>query len=75
MKTDLPPDHRILVDSTAAAALCNVSRSTWLGWDSTGQCPRSIRIGGRVLWCRQDIERWAAAGCPARESMQEVGKS
>ena len=65
--SDLPPDSRVLVDARGAAALCNVARSTWLTWDNTGQCPRSIRLGGRVLWCRAEIEQWALAGCPPRQ--------
>jgi len=69
MKTALPPDSRILVDGNGAAALCNVSRSTWLGWDATGQCPHSIRLGGRVLWSTQAIREWAAMGCPSREQI------
>jgi predicted DNA-binding transcriptional regulator AlpA len=69
MKIDVPTEARILVDASGAAALCNVSRSTWLAWDRAGICPRSIRINGRVLWCRQDIERWAALGCPDRQEL------
>lgn len=69
--TTLPPDCRVLVDATSAALLCNVSRSTWLGWDATGLCPRSIRLGGRVLWSTQAIREWAAMGCPSRDQAAE----
>ena len=72
MKIDVPTEARILVDASGAAALCNVSRSTWLGWDSAGQCPRSIRMNGRVLWSTQAIRAWAAAGCPSREQMEAM---
>lgn len=72
MKIDIAPDQRILVDANGAAALSSVSRSTWLNWNSTGQCPRAIHLGGRVLWSRQCIEEWALAGCPSREQMQEA---
>ena len=74
MKSELPPNARILVDAVAAAELCNVSRSTWLGWDAAGLCPRSIHIKGRVLWSRQVIEQWALNGCPNRELLSQAAE-
>jgi len=65
----------VLVDAKTAAAMCSVSRSTWLGWDAAGLCPAPVRIGGRVLWCSPTIRRWALAGCPGREDWEAMLKS
>lgn len=62
----------IMVDGKTAAEMCGVSRSTWLGWDSAGVCPRPIRIGGRVLWSVDHLRSWAAAGCPSREEREMI---
>ena len=59
-----------LLDAKTAAKLCGVSRSTFLGWDSAGLCPRRIKIGGRVLWSHAQLEKWASQGCPDRASME-----
>lgn len=71
MKLSVQPLDPILLDSRRAAAACGVSRSTWLGWDAAGWCPRAIRLGGRVLWCASDLRRWARMGCPSREVFEQ----
>ncbi len=60
----------VLVSARQAAALCGVSRSTFLGWDSAGLCPRPIRVGGRVLWCMEDLKLAARWGWPGREEFE-----
>lgn len=72
MKAPITPDCQLLVSAEQAAQLCGVSRSTFLSWDSGGLCPRSIRLGGRVLWSRISLERWSASGCPSRETFERV---
>jgi predicted DNA-binding transcriptional regulator AlpA len=67
----LLPGDQLLVDASGAAALCGVARSTWLSWDAAGRCPRRIVLGGRVLWSREQLERWAAAGCPERSICEQ----
>lgn len=60
----------LLVSAKTAAVLCGVSRSTWLGWDSAGFCPRRIQISGRVLWATEDLKLWTRWGCPGREDFE-----
>jgi predicted DNA-binding transcriptional regulator AlpA len=74
VKTTISPDSAILVDAANAAALCGISRSTWLAWDKEGQCPRSVKLGGRRLWCRQVLEKWAAQGCPDRAAFEQAAQ-
>ena len=57
----------ILVDANQAAALLGMSRSSFLRLDQRGLLgPRSVRLGRLVRWHRQQLEAWAAAGCPPR---------
>jgi len=57
----------IMLDAKQAAALCGVSRSTWLAWDSAGMNPRAVRLGGRVLWAVEDLRLWVRWGCEREE--------
>ena len=34
--------------------------------------PRPIKIGSRVLWSRQVIDRWVELGCPDRETFEAL---
>jgi predicted DNA-binding transcriptional regulator AlpA len=64
----------LLIDARAAAAACGVSRSTFLGWDAAGLCPRPVRMVGRVLWVVADLRRWTNSGCPSREQFEQLNR-
>jgi len=66
----LTPDRQLFVGAEDAAALCGVSRSTWLSWDRDGLCPRRIVIGGCVRWSRLQLAQWSAAGAPDRAAFE-----
>ncbi len=72
MKAVISPDRQLLVSAEEAAALCGVSRSTWLSWDANGLCPRRICIGGSVRWSRLQLNRWAAIGAPDRAAFEKA---
>jgi len=75
MKTDTPATmSALLVGAAEAAALCGVSRSTWWALHSSGRVPLPVRLGGRTLWRRAELEEWVAAGCPARVRWEEIGE-
>jgi len=58
----------ILLDSKAAARLCGLGRTSFLTNDRLGIIgPRAIRLSGKVLWCREELEAWACHGCPPRQ--------
>lgn len=69
----------VLIDTKEAARICGVARSTFLGWDAAGLCPRPIRLNGRVLWAVVDLRFWAQLGAPGREAFEaakaEQGRS
>lgn len=55
----------ILLTAKGLAALTNISERTIWRWSASGRMPPPIRLGRKVLWRRQDIDAWVAAGCPA----------
>jgi len=57
---------KLLLSASEAAALCGVSRSLWWSMSSAGKIPLPVRLSGRTLWRRAELERWTEAGCPAR---------
>jgi excisionase family DNA binding protein len=66
--------ERLLVGAAEAAAMLGVSRATFLRLDRTGRLgPRSVRLGRLVRWHRQQIEQWAAQGCPPRATWRKGG--
>ena len=57
----------LLVDATAAAALCGKHLRTWRAWQAAGRIPRPIRPGRSLVWRFIELEAWVAAGCPPRK--------
>lgn len=59
----------VLLDATQAGALLSMSRSGFLLLHRKGRIPGPIRLGKKLVrWRRQELEAWAAAGCPWREA-------
>ena len=54
------------------AALLGVSlRQVWR-LNAAGKLPRPVRLGGAVRWLRKEIEAFVEAGCPDRQTWEEV---
>lgn len=61
-----------LLDAQHAADLLGISRRHFQKLDASGRLgPQSIRLGRSVRWSRDELERWAAAGCPPRREWSE----
>jgi prophage regulatory protein len=58
----------LLLDVRTVARLLNVSVRTIHRLNATGEIPAPVRLGGRVLWHRDELRAWLEAGCPAREA-------
>lgn len=56
----------LLLGAKQAAALCGVSPASWWTYLAAGRIPLPIKIGGRTLWRREELEKWIAADCPPR---------
>jgi len=64
---DAPAIEPLLVDASAAARLCGISRTCWYTLISQGRVPPSIRLGRRRLWLVENLRAWLRAGAPPRE--------
>ena len=53
----------------------DVSERTWGRWKSTGRCPAWFVLGGMHLWRVSDLEAWAAAGFPNRQTFEAQRQS
>lgn len=56
--TAYPP---LLLDETAAAAYVAMSVTTVRGLRASGAFPARVRIGGRLLYRRADLDNWASS--------------
>ncbi|MFO0804351.1 MAG: hypothetical protein U0791_14660 [Gemmataceae bacterium] len=68
-----PPDAAgpILVSARRAAALLGIGLRTLRTMDAAGRLPAPVRLSpGCVRWRLADLDAWAAAGCPDRETWE-----
>lgn len=72
----LPPaastEAALLVGRIEAARLCAVSPASWDRLTAAGKTPRPLKLGGRVVWRRTDLEAWIAHGCPNRKTFDTL---
>lgn len=64
---ELPADKGLLVDTKQVAELLGLSARTVWRMQSSGEMPKSIRIGRDVGWSFEEIKAWTYAGCPPRD--------
>ena len=57
----IPP---LLINVDHVAELTGLGARTIWRFAGSGQLPAPLKIGGRRLWSRDQIENWIAAGCP-----------
>ncbi len=62
----------LLVGRIEAARLSAVSPASWDRLTSAGKNPRPIKLGGRVVWRRSDLEAWTKLGCPDRQTFDTL---
>jgi predicted DNA-binding transcriptional regulator AlpA len=56
----------LLLPAQEAAALCAVGEASWWRYQSAAKVPAPVKLGGRTLWRRADLELWIELGCPNR---------
>ena len=58
----------LLLSAENAAKLLGIGRSHFYGLHSSGRLgPLPIKLGGRTLWNRKELEAWVESKCPSRE--------
>ena len=62
----------LLVGRIESARLCGVSPASWDRLVAAGKTPRPLKLGGRVVWRRTDLEAWIAHGCPDRKTFDTL---
>ena len=70
--TRSPATEPLLVGRKEAAALAGISRASWDRLSSAAKNPKPLKLGGRTLWRRSDLERWVALGLPDRKTFEEL---
>lgn len=69
-------EESVMVGIKEVLKICgNISRTTWYDLMSAGKTPEPIRLGGRVLWLRDDLIAWCRAGCPSRDRWATMRKN
>jgi excisionase family DNA binding protein len=61
--TELAP---VLLNCEQAAALLNISRTSFWKLHSEGKVPMPVSFGRIVRWRREELIAWVRAGCPCR---------
>ena len=65
----------LLLGAAAVGRLLGVSlRQVW-SLHQIGSIPLPLKLRGRTLWSRAEIERWIEAGCPKRERWLDMKKT
>ena len=67
-----PGGDVLLIGRTQAARLCGISPASWDRLTAAGKTPASLRLGGRVLWRRSDLDAWIALGLPDRRAFETL---
>ena len=60
----------LVVDARRLAKLLGAGLRTVRGWHAAGKLPAPIHIGGKVVWRKDEICDWLAAGAPRRDEWQ-----
>lgn len=50
--------HNRLMTVKEVTEWCRISRATLMRWLRTGRGPAYVRLGRRILFRRDDVERW-----------------
>lgn len=73
-----PSDHTgtgapLLLDGKAVCELLSIGLSTLYCMHRSGELgPMGLKLRGRRLWRRQEIEAWVAHDCPRREKWSAI---
>ena len=67
-----PATTPLLVSAKQVAGLLGVSLSSLWAYHASGRVPMPVKVCGRTMWVREEIESWVRGGCPARCKWNEM---
>ena len=73
--SEVASSQSLLVGRVDLAALLDIATATLDRLDSAGKTPAAIKLGGRKLWRRVDVDEWVKLGCPDRKVFETLTKS
>ena len=62
---------RLVGIDAIAGGMIRVSKRAWLRLCEQGKAPWGVKLNGRRLWDRVQLENWIDAGCPAVRDQKE----
>ena len=62
----------LLISANEAAELLGIGRSLFYSLNSEGKLPAPKRLGGRVLWSKQELIEWISVDCPNRQKWESL---
>jgi len=70
-------ERPLLLSAAKTAELLGVGRTSLYALHSSGRLPLPVRLGGRVLWRRAELEEWVSSEppCPNRERWELIKRS
>ncbi|HCO95917.1 MAG TPA: hypothetical protein DIU00_18600 [Phycisphaerales bacterium] len=66
------PVEPLLLRAEQAAALCNLSVSTWYEYRAAGRIPPSVKIGKARFWRLAILRLWCELDCPPLDKFREI---
>jgi predicted DNA-binding transcriptional regulator AlpA len=67
-----PPVAPVLVGAGSVGRLVGLSEQTVRRYHYEGKLPRPLRISGSLRWRTAEIAAWCEAGCPDRQTWEEM---
>jgi len=68
----IPTDALLITVNQLSEQLGGISVATLYCLKSSGQLPLPVKVGGRVMWRREEIQQWVQLGCPPRERFEKM---
>ncbi len=69
-----PTEQQLLLNSAEVASRLRIGKTLLYELKSQGKLPMPVRLGRRLLWPKDEIERWVRAGCPPTQKWEILKK-
>lgn len=66
--------EQLTINSMQFAELLGIGRTLLYSLKSEGKLPKPLSFGSRVVWNKQDVQRWLDHNCPNQHKWEEMKK-